>query len=468
MDWPATLSINAWTGPEGQPSADIGTEAVGWAVTGHSPELPQLLYAGEPVDKRNWRHEKVGWGLVLPENEQISEADRAVAADAPSAIRKLLAARPGAPVFRYRPEFNNRFLQCYYADGSRQPPTPTSGATRGIGKGRLPQYLLIYGSPQQIPWSFQYVLNSSAFVGRLDLEEPGLTRYVDALIRDWDGAGCRPDQPVVWAVDHGDQDITWLMRRAIATPVFNKLAADTQIGNKATNLAGPGATATALIDTLKSKAPALIVTTSHGMTGPLNDPALMARQLGLLVDHGSGLLRPEALLKQWQPDGAIWYSHACCSAGCDGETRFKGLVTEGSSVERTLEAVAGLGAQVAPLPKQLLGAEKPLRAFIGHVEPTFDWTIGEPETGQVLTDTILDALYGRMYRKQPEPVGMAFEGCYRHVGELLSQWNQALRNINKMVKNARVAALRSQLTALDRQSMVILGDPTACLPPLPS
>jgi lactam utilization protein B len=63
---------------------------------------------------------------------------------------------------------------------------------------------------------------------------------------------------------------------------------------------------------------------------------------------------------------------------------------------------------------------------------------------------------------------MAFEGCYRHVGELLSQWNQALRNINKMVKNARVAALRSQLTALDRQSMVILGDPTACLPPLPS
>src|SRR6185295_13974597 len=101
-----------------------------------------------------------------------------------------------------------------------------------------------------------------------------------------------------------------------------------------------------------------------------------------------------------------------------------------SSVEKILQAVAGLGSRVAPLPRKLLGAEKPLRAFVGHVEPTFDWTL-RAETGQVLTSTIQKALYERMYRARPEPVAMAFESVYRHVGELLAQWNDALYRVNQ-------------------------------------
>lgn len=71
-----------------------------------------------------------------------------------------------------------------------------------------------------------------------------------------------------------------------------------------------------------------------------------------------------------------------------------------------------------------------------------------------------------MYRRTPEPVGLAFQGWYRHAGELLSQWKQAFDAINDGDTSARAAALRAQLTALDRQSLVILGDPTVVLPPL--
>jgi hypothetical protein len=39
---------------------------------------------------------------------------------------------------------------------------------------------------------------------------------------------------------------------------------------------------------------------------------------------------------------------------------------------------ATAGARISPLPRALLGAEKPLRAFVGHVEPTFDWTLRDP------------------------------------------------------------------------------------------
>jgi len=466
MNWPTTLTINAWTGPQGQPSAPLDPhQAASWAVKRKIPEIPRLLAAPEPVDLRDWFDNKVGWGLVLPENEAIPEKERALALDAPEPIRHLVAARSQAPVFRCRKDLNNRFLRRYYND---HPPRDISitGSPRGTGDQCLPRYLLIYGTPEEVPWSVHYVLNTAAFVGRLDLTGEGLKHYVDALLNNWAGAASRPEQPVVWAVDHGHPDITWLMRGAIATPIAKKLAGDNQIGEKLHSLAGADATAQSLTRTLKDRHPALIVTTSHGMTGPLNNPTLMAQQLGWLVDHDYALLDPAALLSEWQPDGAVWYAHACCSAGSDAQSGYQGLVAAGSPVAETLAAVADLGARVAPLPKLLLGAEKPLRAFIGQVEPTFDWTLRQPETGQVLTASLQNAVYNRMHRKRPEPVGLAFEECYRHVGELLSQWNQALRQVTQGIEGAELVALRTQLTALDRQSMVILGDPTACLPPL--
>ena len=472
MSFPSQFTLNAWTGPDGQASSQAGANVAGWGFTAQMQPVSQLLVAPEALDLRDWQNEEIGWGLVLPENENISEADRAVAADAPEPIRKLLAARENAPVFRYRTDLQNRFLRRYYLDRSSQDIQISSAGQRGIGVGRLPYYLLIVGSPEKIPWRLQYVLNQPCFVGRLDLDEGGLKHYIDALLKDWADAGVEPDHPVVWTVDHGHPDITWLMRHAIAEPVGQKLREDADIGDKATILAGSTATADALTEALIAQKPALIITTSHGMTGPLDDPGLMAQQLGLLVDDEGVTLHPHHLLQKWQPNGAIWYAHACCSAGSDGETSYKGLLTEGSTADRVLEAVAQIGAKIAPLPTELLGAEKPLRAFVGQVEPTFDWTIRDPDTGQVLTTTLQNALYNRMYRKHPEPVGMAFQECFRHVGELFSQWQQALRNINSPSQAtrdaARVAALRTQLAALDRQSLVILGDPTACLPPLQS
>jgi len=465
VNWPTTLTINAWTGTPGLPNSNLGAHASAWAVKPRIREVPRMLAAAEPVDLRDWQDARVGWGLVLPDNDTVSEKDRSLALDAPDSLAQLVAARNQAPVFRFRAELNHRFLRRYYVD---RPPRDIaiSGSPRGTGEKSLPRYLLIYGTPQEIPWSLQYVLNSAVFVGRLDLEEESLDRYVAALRKDWSGATCRPEAPVVWTVDHGQPDITWLMRRAIAAPVADQLSGDNQIGSGLRLLAGTDATTQKLTQTLAARQPALIVTTSHGMTGPLANPPLMTRQLGWLVDDDFTLLDPTSLLAGWQPDGAIWYAHACCSAGCDDQTSYRGLVEAGSSVEQTLSAVAALGARVAPLPRQLLGAEKPLRAFIGQVEPTFDWTLRQPETGQVLTTSLQNALYQRMHRQRPEPVGLAFEECYRHVGELFAQWNQALRQIAEGNSGASLAALRSQLTALDRQSMVILGDPTACLPPL--
>jgi hypothetical protein len=413
---------------------------------------------------------------VLPEaEERWSARERAEAADAPAPVRELLAARPGAPVFRYRGGIEH--LRRYYVD---RPPQDLGivGGTRGTAVGALPHYLLLVGSPAALPWVLQYALNYVAFTGRLDLDEGGLARYVGALLTDWGGAAADPARPVVWAVDHGPDDITHLMREAVAVPVLDALAADAGVDAAADpargGLLGPAATAEGLAGALRARRPALVVTSSHGMTGPLDDPPAMQAQLGLPVAEGHAVVRPEALLGSdgapgWRPDGAVWYAHACCGAGAESPSRFSALFAAGSSARRVLDGVAALGAQTAPLPRALLGAEAPLRAFVAHVEPTFDWTLFDARNRQRLTDALVRALYEGLGRG--EPVGLVFRPWYDAIGALRAQADEAAAQLNAAVgaaarRTPEARLLRARLTALDRQSLVVLGDPTVCLPPI--
>src|SRR5207249_2529549 len=149
----------------------------------------------------------------------------------------------------------------------------------------LPQYLLIYGTPAQIPWELQYNLNAVRAVGRLDLEGEALEHYVQALLNGWQDASSHIDQAVVWAADF--DYMSRLMRNAIAAKVYQEWSNDTTLHDKAVFLDGSAnqATNALLTSTLSERKPALVVTTSHGQTGPLSDPALMKSKLGLLIDQ---------------------------------------------------------------------------------------------------------------------------------------------------------------------------------------
>jgi hypothetical protein len=189
----------------------------------------------------------------------------------------------------------------------------------------------------------------------------------------------------------------------------------------------------------------------------------MRRDLGLPVDQEFAALDPGALLATWQPDGAVWYAHACCSAGSDQDSGFVGLFAEGDPLRTLLAAVAALGSLTAPLPRALLGAKKPLRAFVGKVEPTFDWTLEQPSNHQHLTAPLVRALYNQLFA--PKPVGLAFRDWHVGVGTLFAVWAQLLEEFNRGDDVAR-ALLYTRLAAQDLQTTVILGDPAAVLPPL--
>ena len=50
---------------------------------------------------------------------------------------------------------------------------------------------------------------------------------------------------------------------------------------------------------------------------------------------------------------------------------------------------------------------EPLRAFVGHVEPTFDWSLKNRKTGQYVTTSILECFHTGLFTGQP--IGMALD-----------------------------------------------------------
>ena len=467
-DLPSTLALNAWTGHKDGITGHVGVvsapgDLLRLALDGPLPAIERILFAAEPPDPLNWQDPRVGWGLILPDNDALSHADRARAVDAPGPIRELLADRADAPVFRYRPGSRYRWtmLWRYFADSAPLAPAITSSGF-GVGPDQIPYYLLICATPAEVPWEFQYLLNSRFAVGRLDLDADGLANYVRALRADWSEASADPFATVVWATDHGKADMSHVMRQYVAAPVFQALQGDPSLSERSVLLdsAHGGATSVALAGALRGT-PGLIVTVSHGVTCPLDDPAALAASLGLPVGEDLRSPLPADLLARWQPDGAIWYAHACCSAGASGESIYAGISGLGSQITDVLSAVAEAGPIVAPLPRALLGAKHPARAFIGHVEPTFDYTIRQPETAQALTAGLVHALHDGLYREHhPGRVGHAFRPYFEPIATAASQ-QITLRRDYDVGWPVERQLITAYLTARDRMSTVILGDPTA-------
>ena len=141
------LSINAWACGKAA-VAGFADDPGNWAACMSIPIIERTLFADEEPDLRNWRDTRVGWGLILPDNDSLSIPERARAVDAPYPIQALLADRPDAPVFRYRPESPNRWTTLLrdLEKGTRLAPAIGASAF-GVGERQIPYYLLTARRP---------------------------------------------------------------------------------------------------------------------------------------------------------------------------------------------------------------------------------------------------------------------------------------------------------------------------------
>lgn len=454
------VSIDAYSGTA-TVSGRFADDVRPWALA--EPPSGQRFMPPHPADPANWRDPRIGWGLILAEPPGASPEQLIALDDLPDDLKRLVAERKGK-VLRYRAgaKFADWTLRDYAGGGD----IFTAASKMGMGPKQLPGYLLIYGSPATIPWHVQFQLHSVRHVGRLDLEGEGLRNYIAALLDDWKHSAASYAHPVVWAVDHRAGEITTLMRDVVAEPLHAALAGDDAMQPVFIDGSATEATVAALVAALTKHKPAFVVTSSHGMTGPLDDLDALRASLGLPVDQNHAVLNADELLAQWDPDGAIWFAQACCSAGAQSPSTYEGLFTQGGQLDKVLTGIAAADPLISPLPRALLGAKKPLRAFIGHVEPTFDWTLRFPPNRQQLTDDLTRCLYEGVCGGLP--VGLALDNYYDPVGSLLQGYLKALSTYRVKIGAAAKPSLDmlvySRVTAHDRSSTVILGDPTVAIP----
>ncbi|HLK69026.1 MAG TPA: hypothetical protein VKU19_36590 [Bryobacteraceae bacterium] len=458
MTLPDSLTINAFNG-RAVPSGELEKDGGKWALRNAPGSVKRFLKEVPRPDPWKWQHPEIGWGLVVAEPPGAKSADMKANADLPQCLLDLVAERGNAPVLRFRESSDKRYtLLRNWQDGKD---LDMNASAAGTKTGQIPAFLMIWGTPEEIPWRVQYQLEAGGkrFVGRVPLKDKKLENYVNALRSGWSGSKSDPHAPLVWATDHSSSDISALMRASIAEPLYAAFTRNSDL--QPYLLAGAGQASQAnLILALSQKRPGMVVTTSHGFTGPLDDAAQLKQNLGLLVDQQNSMIALDALFKEWQPDGAIWYAHACCSAGCDESSSFDGLLKAGSEIDNTLKAVAGLGSRVASLAEQLLGAEKPARAFLGHVEPAFNWTLQQPATGQFLTSTLETA---RREIYLGHPCGYAFGDWHARYGTHTAAY-ESYKSDYDGSETIQARMLYQRLVAQDVRTLVLLGDPTVALP----
>lgn len=438
---PIQLAANAYIGNGTAASGEIADPGVFIAENRPPDYRPKAQLAGRDThDLNDWTRPDVGWGLIVAQGVPV-----------PRPLNRLMEVR-GGRVFRYRPERVAQGRQFLY-DPEYDASPALVNADIGMEEGCIPRFLLIYGSPEQVPWALQYQLNMNRAVGRLDLIGEALENYVDHAINEWRDSQADPACSVVWATRHSSSDFTASSLSAIAEPLAGALP------GAPNTLFRDDATAENLQQQLGDVMPSLVVTASHGSTSPLDESERLRAFLGLPIDQSYSVLDPDQLLAAWSPDGAIWYAHACCSAGSDRISAFAGLFDSTSSLGAVLQAVASIGATVAPLPTRLLSAPRPLRAFIGHVEPTFDWTLRDPDNRATVSRPYVESLAENAFQSRM-PIGAALADLYAQVNARFSAYDLALQS-QRPDANATITDI---LVARDIQRTVLLGDPAVALP----
>lgn len=454
---PVDVAINAWAGAPAR--ADLDDRASRTGAREGVPPQQQPMDLGTPANPTDWTLPDVGYGVLLPESA-ADDLTKATGGDAPEAVQDLLRARPDTVMLRWDAAMPPTHIRRYFPDGTFQEPR-IGLSVFGTAKGRLPRYVTMVGGPQQIPWSVQYAFETRHAVGRLPMDEEGLGNYITALLDGFKGQEVDVRAPLMWTVSQAG-DITAEMRAVISEPLEAKLV-DPQLPRLSV-LKDGAATGPELLAALQAMKPALVVTSSHGLAEGTD--AVLREGLGLPIDLSHTPVARDDLVAAI-PGGAVWYSQACCSAGSfatgEGKSLFAGLLKAGA-VSDILANVAALGSTVAPAVLDLLSRPAPIRGFFGHVEPTFDWTLRDDFTGQGLGGHIVAGMSTNLFAGQP--LGYALDDYRAGVGVLHTDWQGLFDRLNAGDTSVREALTRTRVTALDRQSLVLLGDPTATLPDL--
>jgi DNA/RNA endonuclease G (NUC1)/V8-like Glu-specific endopeptidase len=423
--------------------------------------------------------DEAGWGVIFSAKAGpgLSEALRPLLE-----LRKSQASKSEERFYR---EFAGP--KSGYRPGDATTPPESKAdflARQGMGPGpadpkRVPYYLLIVGSPEEIPYRFQYQLDVQYAVGRLWFARPdgepdleAFARYAATVVAAESGKLVLPRRAVFFGVANPDDLSTNLSANELVEPLAKSMPEE--LGKKyppweMEPVLRDDATKARLRDYFGgAKTPALLFTASHGMGFPNGHPRQLPHQGALLCREWPGPA-------QWPKGQEIPPDHYFSGDDVDKGLNVLGLVSfhfacygggtprmdDFAHIDFGQPAAIAPHAFVANLPRQLLGHERGgALAVIGHVERSWGYSFQWGEAGRQL-QCFQDALKILM---QGKPAGWAMEYFNQRYADLSSELSAAVEDV-KYGKKPDEFALAGMWTANnDSRSYVILGDPAVRLP----
>jgi hypothetical protein len=410
---------------------------------------------------------ETGWGVLLPydkddprrmaRNEAIKEA-----------LSELLEHRAGQ-AGPYYSLFEGPRKE---GGGYRRGETKSKFLRRqGVGVGPVdpskgvPYYLLIVGSPAEIPYRFQNELDVQYAVGRVDFGDDleAYAHYAHSVVTAEKSAKL-PRKVSFFGVANPDDKATALSAQHLVRPLYEKFAAERADWTMEPFL-GERATKAQLLRLLGGdQTPAVLFTASHGMEFPKGDSRQIPHQGALLCQDWPGpnewrqaiprdhYLAGDDLASDVNLLGLLAFCFACYGAGTPELDEFSRQAFKDREPIAPYPFMAGL-------PTKMLS--RGALAVIGHVERAWGYSFLTPGAGAQITifeDTIRKLLAGY-------PVGSALETTNERYAELASELTTAMEEYEHDPDYISPRELAAQWTAHnDARGYVIVGDPAARLP----
>lgn len=401
---------------------------------------------------------QAGWGVIFPSggSYQIAELKHA--------LRQLLNWRCEQAGSLYR-----EFLGAdgYQANESKNHFLARHGAAPGpVDPQKVPYYLLIVGSPEDIPFGFQYQLSVQHAVGRIHFETlEEYANYARSVVSSEHSTDASR-RAAFFSVANPNDAATKLSSRYLVEPLSQALQS-ARPNWQFQKLFGPDATKSAICSLLQGRErPSLLFTASHGLGFPIDHPDQKQQQGALLCQDWPGpvawpkdksipkefFFSAEDLKNDLDLSGMITFHFACFGAGTPQLDEFAFRAYQ----QRVVIARAPF---IARLPQRFLGLRSGALAAVGHIERAWGYSFLWEDTGSQV-DTFTSAFYRIM---EGMPVGHAleyFSGRYAELSTMLSDVLDEVK-FGKIVDDRELAKLWTANN--DARNYIIIGDPAVRL-----
>lgn len=403
---------------------------------------------GRPRALVDWanpeRLSETGWGYLVHEDED------------PAVLKAL------QPLFEHRREQAGDVRALIFTEADRLAGEEAIDAfldRYGVPPGdvepaaeALPYYLLIVGSPQRIPFSFQADLDMTHATGRLAFDDvAAYGRYAQSLVEQERNPVRRARRLTLFGCDNGDR-ITGLTSKYLVPPLAEKIAAikppDWEVDTVPPHLADKPK----LLSLLQGPdAPALLFTAGHGAVSKRRPQDIQGALIcsewkgGSLspANYFSGAdVRPEHDYR-----GSMLFFFACFSAGTPELDIF---VAPGEEPYRWHDVPF-----VGGLPQALLAHPRGPLAVIAHVDQAFQYSF-------LWNDNLLGIAHfaGTYYKLMSGArVGYAMESFRRRFASALA----SIKRAQRLREPEGDADIKRWIGYQDARYYTVLGDPAARL-----